>query len=478
MDVISTAGIPYMARRPYVIEVKHFLLWGLFAGLVEGTVSAVVVSKTFHGSNLLITVVQATPAFANLVSLIWGAMIVGRRKIPAFLAFAAASVAVTLSVMFTPHTWAGGWIFAVQICLARVFMSGVVTTRASLWKSNYPHSHRGRITANLQIVRTMMSLPVILGAGRLFDLSPEAYHWFYPVVALVGACGLLVLRGERVRGEGRRKHKGAKGRRHDARTASAAAIKSDRKLDSLFPVQRGVDDEPIADTGVIAPYSLVTLANPLEIMRHMREVLREDPRFKRYCTAQMCIGTANLMVMQVNTIVLTKTLGLSYTWSNTLLDLVPRGVTLFMLPIWARLFDSVGVLRFRMTNSLCWCASLFFCGFGAKFAGMAGGHVGSLMAFSLAVYAFGRVFEGLAQSGGAIAWNIGHLHFADDHKAELYMGIHVSLTGLRGMFAPFVGLLIYTYLDWWVFMVGVAISFLGYIIFSRLAHEELVEAVA
>src|SRR5882672_9242144 len=98
-----------MARRPYLIEVRHFLLWGLFAGLVEGTVSAVVVSKTFHGSNLLITVVQATPAFANLVSLFWGAMIVGRRKIPAFLAFAAASVAVTLSVAITPHTWLGGW---------------------------------------------------------------------------------------------------------------------------------------------------------------------------------------------------------------------------------------------------------------------------------------------------------------------------------------------------------------------------------
>ncbi len=471
-----------MARRPYVIEVKHFLLWGLFAGLVEGTVSAVVVSKTFHGSNLLITVVQATPAFANLVSLIWGAMIVGRRKIPAFLAFAAASVAVTLSVMFTPHTWLGGWIFALQICLARVFMSGVVTTRASLWKSNYPHSHRGRITANLQIVRTMMSLPVILGAGQLFDLSPEAYHWFYPVVALVGASGLLVLRGERVRGEGRRKYKStrtvakATKLRHNGKTASAERDQSQPRLDALFPVQKGVDDEPIADTGVIAPYSLVTLANPLEIMRHMRKVLREDPRFKRYCTAQMCIGTANLMVMQVNTIVLTKTLHLSYTWSNTLLDLVPRGVTLIMLPIWARMFDRVGVLRFRMTNSLCWCASLLFCGFGAKFAGMSDGQVGMMLVISLAVYAFGRVFEGLAQSGGAIAWNIGHLHFADDHKAELYMGIHVSLTGLRGMFAPFVGLLLYTYLDWWVFMVGVGISFLGYVIFSRLAREEMAGA--
>src|SRR5258706_1231465 len=151
-----------MARRPFVIEVHHFLFWGLFAGLVEGTVSAVVVSKTFNAGPLLITIVQATPAFANLVSLFWGAMIVGRPKLPAFLAMAAASVAVTLAVAGTPHSALGGWIFAAQICLSRVFMSGVVTTRASLWKSNYPKSHRGRITASLQIVRTLMSLPVIL----------------------------------------------------------------------------------------------------------------------------------------------------------------------------------------------------------------------------------------------------------------------------------------------------------------------------
>jgi hypothetical protein len=86
----------------------------------------------------------------------------------------------------------------------------------------------------------------------------------------------------------------------------------------------------------------------------MREALRQDPRFARYCTAQMCIGTANLMVLPVNTIVLTKVLALTYTASNGLLDIIPRLTTIFMLPIWARLFDRVGVLRFRVVNSACW----------------------------------------------------------------------------------------------------------------------------
>lgn len=454
MDFLDARRLPYMARRPYVIEVQHFLLWGLFAGLIEGTVSAVVVSKTFDASPLLITIVQATPAFANLVSIIWGAMIVGRPKLPAFLALACASVVVTLSVAATPHTAMGGWIFALQIGLARAFMSGVVTTRASLWKSNYPKSHRGRITANLQIVRTLMSLPVILGGGLLFDVAPTAYRWFYPTVAVVGAMGLLFLRGERVRGE---------------RTAL-----SERDND---------DDEPIADSGVIQPFSLVALISPTKLFSRMGQVLRDDPRFARYCKAQMCIGSANLMAMPVNTIVLTKIMHLSYTSSNALLDLIPRGITILMLPVWARLFDRVGVLQFRMTNSLCWCGSLLFCGFGAMLAAWhnqatGGAHHPVTLYFlaGILLYGVGRIFEGLAQSGGAIAWNIGHLHFAEDEKAELYMGIHVSLTGLRGLVAPFVGTLIYEFFGWWVFMVGFVISYAGYVIFSRLAREETAAA--
>lgn len=464
VDLIGARGVPFMARRAYTIEVRHFLFWGLFAGLVEGTVSAVVVAKTFGGSNFLITVVQATPAFANLVSLYWGALIVGRRKIPAFIALASASVAVALSIAVTPRSDLGGWIFALQICLSRVFMSGVVTTRASLWKSNYPRSHRGRITANLQIVRTLMSLPVILGGGLLFDLAPDAYHWFYPTIAVIGAFGLLVLRGERVRGEERT---------ISHRINGAAREPIAQVSDPLQPAIEAEDEKkPLADDGVIEPFSLVALVSPWQIIHRMKQVLRADPRFARYCKAQMCIGTANLMVMPVNTIVLTKVLNLNYTLSNGLLDFIPRVVTIAMLPVWARLFDRVGVLRFRMSNSLCWCGSLLFCGLGALFAHLSTGQAGALAAVAIGIYVLGRLFEGFAQSGGAIAWNIGHLHFAEDDKAELYMGIHVSLTGLRGLIAPFLGALLYTYMGWLVFMVGFVISLIGYFIFAGLAREE------
>lgn len=465
MNLFSARRVPYMARRSFLLEVQHLMLWGAFAGLVEGTVSAVVVSKTFQGSELLVAIVQATPAFANLASLFWGSMIVGRRKLAAFMALAAACLAAAASIAVTPHAPYAGWIFAAQICISRVFMSGVVTIRASLWKSNYPRTHRARITASLQIVRTLMSLPIILGAGLLFDVDESAYRWFYPAVAVLGAIGLWRFRHAHVRGE---KAALARARRSDRSRRSSRALAEGTDAEGGGPA----DDAPIADAGLVAPFSLVALMSPRQVLGRMRAALRADPRFARYCKAQMGIGSANLMVAPVNTIVLTQVLALSYTASNALLDIVPRVVTLIMLPIWARMFDRVGVLRFRVVNSACWCGSLLFCGLGACFALLHTRHLAFALPIAVSIYVLGRIIEGLAQSGGAIAWNIGHLHFAEDDKAELYMGIHVSLTGLRGLLAPLLGTLLYQWIDWGVFAVGFALSAAGMVIFSRLAREE------
>ncbi|MFO0973634.1 MAG: hypothetical protein U1A27_09375 [Phycisphaerae bacterium] len=438
-NLFSALHVPPRARRNYLVEIRHMLLWGVFAGLIEGGVSAVIVSKTFHGSDWLIALVQATPALANLTSLVWGVLLVGRPKLPILMALGVACTAVTLTVALTPVTGAGAWLFAAQIALSRVFMAGVVESRASLWKINYPRSHRGRVAANLQVVRTLGSIPLVLGAGALFDLNPLAYHWFYPLVAVIGAAGLVVARQQRIR-------------------------------DPRFP-RRGRPTTTLPADGIIQPLPLLAVFQPWHVFARLRGALRENPRFARYCQAQMCIGSANLMVMPVHTVVLTKVLALSYSASNSLLEIIPRAMMLLSLPAWARLFDRVGVLRFRVVNSACWSGSVVVCGGAVLAAGLARGHDAFYVA-ALGAYALGRVIDGMAQSGGAIAWNIGHLHFAEDDKAELYMGVHVSLTGLRGLTMPFIGMGLYKFVGAGVFIASAALSLVGGWLFSKLAVEE------
>jgi hypothetical protein len=62
---------------------------------------------------------------------------------------------------------------------------------------------------------------------------------------------------------------------------------------------------------------------------------------------------------------------------------------------------------------------------------------------SLETIALARIVMGAARSGGGLAWNIGHNDFAPSDRAGVYMGVHVTLTGIRGAFAPFLGMALY-----------------------------------
>jgi MFS family permease len=57
--------------------------------------------------------------------------------------------------------------------------------------------------------------------------------------------------------------------------------------------------------------------------------------------------------------------------------------------------------------------------------------------------AAGRVIVGVVNGGGSLAWQLGHNDFAPKDQLTAYMGIHVTLTGLRGAFAPFLGTALY-----------------------------------
>jgi sugar phosphate permease len=65
------------------------------------------------------------------------------------------------------------------------------------------------------------------------------------------------------------------------------------------------------------------------------------------------------------------------------------------------------------------------------------------LADNLWIVAAGTFMIGVAMGGGQLAWQLGQNIFATKDNVGTYMGLHVMLTGLRGMFAPFLGVGIY-----------------------------------
>jgi hypothetical protein len=120
----------------------------------------------------------------------------------------------------------------------------------------------------------------------------------------------------------------------------------------------------------------------------------------------------------------------SYTTSIALTLAIPLGFSLLTLPLWAAYLDRVHISEFRAFHSWVWVLAQAVTWYGA-------------IRGSLAWIAAGRVLLGMGRGGGALAWQLGHNDFARPENVGLYMGVHVTLTGVRGAFAPFLGMLLY-----------------------------------
>ena len=150
----------------------------------------------------------------------------------------------------------------------------------------------------------------------------------------------------------------------------------------------------------------------------------------------------------------------------------------------------MGVLRFRIWNSAFWLISVLLAAAAllvncvpTELLGRAAPHLagwrftlwgapfGLITLVALAILALGRVANGIGRSGGAIAWNIGHLQFAGAHNAELYLGIHVALTGFRGIIMPFVGTWLYGLVGPSSLLVAGVLTVLSLQSFRRLTLE-------
>ncbi len=439
--------VPFLARRNYYYEFKQIVPWSVVAGLVEGQFASVVVSKTFNGSPLEIAIAASTPVAAMMSSLIWGMLCIGRPKIRLLTVFSTGVVLCVGAVGAIPASPLGGVWFIAQMAAAQVLLSGAVTTRSAVWKSNYPHAVRGRIAARLQAVRILLGSATVLLAARVCDLDPTSYRYLFPVAAIAGVVAIGLLPRIHIRGE-----------RNELRRHRSPCADGDLRAD------------------LAEPFTLTALLSPGHVFRRMYRVLRDDRRFAQYCIAQLMTGIANLMTIAIVVAIVTQDLQLGEGWgfwiSAGLIETIPRLVMLGSIGRWAHLFDRVGVVRFRVVNVICWNVSLAF-GLAATLVTLSSDRFGgSFLPLAVALFVLRAVFYGLGRGGGALAWYLGHLHFARGEEAELYMGIHVSLTGLRGLIAPLVGMWLYQIIGWSVWLIALAFSLTSLWMFSWMARRE------
>lgn len=386
------SSLPLMARANYRREAASAFFIPFALAATEGSIVSVLVRLSFEGRvnplllNLAVGVLAAAPAMANIFSFAWVRASHGVRKIPFINGLQIGVLALVLAIALAPTNGPGLVVTTLAVVAARMCWSGLITIRSTVWRYNYPRDLRARITGKFATIQVLMIALLSLGLGQAMDANEIAFRVLLPVGVVLAGVGVWQYSRVRMRGE-------------------ATLLRGER-------------------TGEAARAASL---NPWSIVR----TLREDRPFGRFMAAQFLLGTGNMMSMAPLVLILREDFGLGYLGSLLITASIPMAVMPLAIPFWARLLDHTHIVRFRTIHSWAFLVSLGLI------------LVGILLDAPWLLF-LGAIAKGVAFGGGVLAWNLGHLDFAPAGRESQYMGVHVTLTGVRGALAPMIGVTIYT----------------------------------
>ncbi|MDZ4729375.1 MAG: MFS transporter [Xanthomonadales bacterium] len=387
--------IPKMAAALVPRELTNWSLTSITLGALEGGLLGVIVKNQFAdvaspaAVNLAVAIVAGAPSFTNLASFLYSSWSSGRDKLRIMSRLMQVMGIATLLMALPPANATGLFLFCLLTVVARTAWSGILTLRASVWRANYPRDWRAQITAKLVRLSSLLVAAVAALVGFLLDWQDDFYR---PCFVLAGICSLFAAR---IYGK-------ARIRRHQQLLAKERAAKVEGRRHISLAV--------------------------------FGEVLRGDRDFRNYMWCMMVFGGANLMVIPMLVVMLNEQFHLSQWHQVMVTSSLPLVIMCFAVPRWARLLDRKHIFAYRALHSWYYVLSYVFFALA----------LGTGTAWLLWPAA---MLLGGANAGGHLGWNLGHNDFTNDANAAQYMAVHVSLTGLRGIFMPLLGIGFYQFLS-------------------------------
>jgi len=378
---------------------------------MEGGVFGVIIKNGFESQvsgwqlNLAVAVATGAPYFSNLLSYYWVKLSRGRRKARLVSNLAISFCFCTLSIAFIPFNKMGLFLFLLILVTARVLWSGILTIRSNIWRANYPRRIRGKVTAKLATLAALIMSISGMTVGFVLDWSFDYFRWVFVVFSLVSLVGAIRYRSLSVRNQ------------------QKEILQESKKED-----QRSL----------ISTFKLLT----------------ENKSFGKYMLALFILGSGNLMFMAPLIVFFNDHTDLSQLRQILITSAIPLALIPIAVSWWAKLLDANHIFHFRSIHSWAFVGALFVF-FIAQRSGFT------------PLFFIGAIFYGIAISGGFIGWNLGHNDFADaDADADAdknsdtknnkrtasnnsmdYMAVHVTLTGLRGLIMPLIGISFYQWLE-------------------------------
>ncbi len=262
----------------------------------------------------------------------------------------------------------------------------LIPAQNSIFQKNIDGSRRAKVYGYTISLSMLVSICITFVAGRVLDSHEQSFRWIMLGTGIAGFISCLVL-------------------------------------------SRVKQPEPCASTEKIPFRKALT-----EPLTRSVELLKKNKQFAAFERSFSIYGMGFIMMTPIIPIFLVDILKLSYTANFLSKGILSQAGMLFLSPLLGKLHDRLHPFRFI---SLSFGTLMFF----PLLIILSSQFTQVPLVSTILVFVAYLIF-GLAMTGINIAWNMSSIYFAGKEDAAMYQSVHVSMTGIRGLIAPVLGLVL------------------------------------
>jgi len=386
----ETSGLQSLEKKTFTLHLVSQIFGGIAIGVV--LLQDVILKKTLGGSDFQVMILSLLVSSSFLFS-IYGSELVNRShsraKTILIIGIAAKSFLIILPLFENP-------VYYIACIAIGAYLDALLL---SIWnivfKHNYTDKNRSRLYSYASAFQTLFVLIVTTLSGYLLDMNSSIYKVLFPVA---GVFGIMVY-------------------------WSLARM-----------ITLSMDDYSGRAKKVKAHYNFRLLKDIAILpLRNTARIFRENKPFLRFEAYFFLYGMAFMVLSPVIPVFLVDDLKLSYSPISFARGLIFHSALIIFTPLMGR-FHGIG----NPTK---------FCGYVFSFLALfplilvSAKHfisLGLITDTNLVVYISFFVF-GFAMSGVTIAWALSSIYYAPKNEVSNYQAVHITLTGVRGVFSPALG---------------------------------------
>jgi len=370
------------------------MLSQIFSGIALGIalLQDVILKKSLEGSDFQILLLSFLVCSAFLVS-IYGAEIINRsanRSQTIIRMGLASKVFFLLIPLFDDPVF-----YIACIALSAYIDSMLLSSWNIVFKHNYREEKRSRLFSYASSLQTVMILVSSTIFGYFLDKNDSLYKLFFPAGGILGMLTYYNL----------------------------------AKMIAL-----SMDDHKAAEISPVKSYSFKLLKDIIILpARNITRIFQNDKDYLRFEAYFFLYGMAFMVISPAIPIYLVDYLKMDYTQISFARGFVFHSALILFTPLMGKYHGHGNPTRF--------CGIVFIIIVFYPLLLIAANYTGNFTSISGGagvVYLASFIF-GIGMSGVTIAWALSSIYYAPRYQEANYQAVHITLTGLRGLFSPVLG---------------------------------------